>query len=89
MATLYFSGYFDSTWDTLLNWFLDKDFTLPATTIPTNGDTVYIEGAIFTGPTTAVTLAALYIAQAATYDIQFQDTGAGISTTGDLILGSK
>ena len=40
MATLYFNGAVDSDWATLGNWWEDDAFTVPATSLPTSGDSV-------------------------------------------------
>lgn len=86
MATLYFNAAVDNTWNNLSNWWQDSAFTIPAVAIPTAGDTVYIEANVTTGPTAAITLAALYIAQI-NNAVTLGSSGAGISTTGNLTVG--
>ncbi len=75
MATLYFNAAVDNTWDHLSNWWQDNAFSVPATSIPSTGDTVYVEGTINTGPVTAITLAALYVAQS-NYGVSLANVGA-------------
>jgi hypothetical protein len=88
MATLYFNAAYSSNWDDLLNWWQDDAFTVAATAIPATGDTAYIESGVYTGPSVAITLAALFVAQLNS-GTQLYDSGAGISTTGDLIVGKS
>src|ERR1700744_1381716 len=88
MTTLYFNAAVDYTWDNISNWWQDNAFTIPATAIPATGDTVYREPIFNTGPATAITLAALFIAQLNT-NAELNNSGAGISTTGDLIVGKS
>jgi hypothetical protein len=85
--TLYFNAASDHTWDNALNWWQDPGFKVQAVAIPANGDTAYIEANVTTGPSSAVTLAALYIAQI-NNGATLGNSGAGISTTGDLTVGS-
>jgi len=65
MANLYYNNYnnagVDYAWDTLGNWWNDAAFTSPAAALPANGDTVYLLGAMFSGPSTSVTLAHIYV----------------------------
>ena len=59
---LYYTNAVDNNWDTLLNWFTDATHLVQAASIPANGDTVYIDGQLDSGPNTAdVTLANIYV----------------------------
>jgi hypothetical protein len=62
MANLYYNNAaVDYAWDTLGNWWNDAAFTSPAAALPTTGDTVYLSGAMLSGPSTSVTLAHIYV----------------------------
>ncbi len=85
--TLYFNGAVNGSWDDVYNWWQDSTFSVQAPRAPANGDTAYVEGNVTTGPSSAITLAALYIAQI-TNGATLGSSGAGISTTGNLTVGS-
>jgi hypothetical protein len=57
MANLYYNAAVDTAWDTLGNWWENAGHNTPAAAIPANGDTVYLSGAMNSGPSTSVTLA--------------------------------
>jgi len=57
MANLYYNAAVDTAWDTLGNWWENAGHNTPAAAIPANGDTVYLSGAMTSGPSTSVTLA--------------------------------
>lgn len=61
MANLYYNNAFDTAWDTLGNWWNDDIFTDPALALPATGDTVYLSVGMTSGPSTAVTLAHIYV----------------------------
>ena len=52
--TLYWYSESNNDWDTLTNWWEDEDHTIPASSIPVDGDSVYFLGSVAptTGPTT-------------------------------------
>ena len=83
-STLYFNAAVNTIWNTLGNWFTDSGFTIPAVSIPANGDTVYIESNVITGPSSSVTLANLFVAQNANADLA---TGDNITVTGTTTIG--
>ena len=55
----YNNGTSDAQWDTVANWFLDSDYLIPAGSLPTLGDDVFIDGELTTGPSVAVSLASI------------------------------
>lgn len=62
MNTLYFNSNVDGSgddgnWNTVLNWWLDSDWTIPAGILPSDGDIVYIDSNMGTPPTSPVSLA--------------------------------
>jgi hypothetical protein len=61
MANLYFNGEVDTDWDTIGNWWLDAGYSSAAGRLPANGDTVYLDAEIDTGPSLAVTLTAINV----------------------------
>lgn len=77
MANLYYNAAVDVAWDTLGNWWTDASFTIPSVAIPTTGDTVYLAAGMTSGPSTAVTLAHIYVADAST-----GGGGFGVAFTG-------
>jgi hypothetical protein len=66
MANLYYNAAVDNAWDTLGNWWTDAAFTNPALALPATGDTVYLAAYIDSGPSVAVTLTHIYVADAST-----------------------
>jgi flagellar hook-associated protein FlgK len=57
MANLYYNGAVDTNWDTVGNWWLDSGYSSAAGRTPANGDTVYIDAEMDSGPNgAAVTL---------------------------------
>ncbi len=79
--TLYFNNAVDSLWDTLGNWWLNASFSIPAITIPGNGDIVYLGAAVAsTGtPSVPVTLSHTYVAASSTGGGSFVVTLSGIN----------
>jgi hypothetical protein len=61
MANLYFNGDVDTDWDTIGNWWSDAGYSSAAGRLPANGDTVYLDAEIDTGPSLAVTLTAINV----------------------------
>jgi hypothetical protein len=51
----------DATWDTLGNWWKDAEFAIPATALPSTGDTVYLYGNVYFAPSAPVTLNHIYV----------------------------
>jgi len=94
--TLYFSNAVDNVWDTLGNWWQDSDLSIPAASIPDNGDNAILRGDVATGPSVLVALssitvssiASLYDFGAATYDSLTVEGGvyAVVATSGPLIM---
>jgi hypothetical protein len=66
MANLYYNAAIDTAWDTLGNWWTDAAFTTPSVAIPADGDTAYLAATMYSGPSTAVTLNHIYVADAST-----------------------
>ncbi len=64
-ATLYFNNATSTSWDDLENWWTDASFSAPASSIPVNGNTVYLGGTT-TAPSITVTLAHIYVAASST-----------------------
>ena len=63
-ATLYYKDTQmtpDYAWDTIVNWWTNSGHTIPAGALPTTGDTVYVDGDIYSGPSTLVTLAYIHV----------------------------
>ena len=65
LSSLYFNAAVDGTWDELGNWWFDTAFSDPAS-LPLEGETVYIAAQMDSGPSTAVTLNHIYVADAST-----------------------
>lgn len=60
MANYYYNNETsDALWDTVANWFLDSDYLIPAGSLPTPSDDVFIDGELTTGPSVAVSLASI------------------------------
>jgi hypothetical protein len=60
MANYYYNnGTSNALWNTVANWFLDSDYLIPAGSLPTPSDDVFIDGALTTGPSVAVSLASI------------------------------
>jgi hypothetical protein len=61
MSLLYFNGAVDTSWNTIGNWWFDSVYSSAAGRLPANGDTVYLDSEIDTGPAIAVTLTAVNV----------------------------
>jgi len=70
---LYFSPTSDNNWDTAANWYSDADFATPRGAIPSNGDTVFVEGNVSNGPSTMVTLSTLHVGENFHADLNTND----------------
>jgi hypothetical protein len=85
MANLYYNNtVIDYAWDTLGNWWSDASFTTSALALPTTGDTVYLSGPMFFGPSTSVTLAHIYVDSAA---VNFTGVVGNATFNGSSYLG--
>jgi hypothetical protein len=60
MANLYYNGAVDLTWNTTGNWWSNTGHSTPAGAIPANGDVVYIDAEMDTGPTVSVSPTSVY-----------------------------
>lgn len=73
----------DYAWDTIDNWWSDATFTIPANTLPLEGNTIYIAGEMITGPSTPITLSHIHVADdvtgGGTFGVNF--TGANGKST--------
>ncbi len=65
-ANLYYNAAVDTSWDTPGNWWLDQDYTIPASATPLSGDDAYIDAGVDTGPASPITIHNLFVGQ--TYD---------------------
>lgn len=72
-TTLYFYNASGNSWDTVANWFSDSGHTTPTGYLPQGGDTVYVDANVNTGPSSAVVLANLYVAQTANVNLATAD----------------
>ena len=84
MTTRYFNNAVNTSWDTLGNWWLDAAFSTPSTSIPVNGDTVFIGANLDTGPSVAVTLPIVNVADASTGGGSFAFSGLELAVIGVL-----
>ena len=60
-GAIYYINNKDNNWDTIANWYTDSDHTIPAGTIPVEGNIVYIDGQMDNGPSTEVALDHIYV----------------------------
>lgn len=79
MATFYFLGGEDTYWNTLGNWWQDSDCSVPATSLPTSSDDVFVGGGQLESSASPVTIANL------TWD-SFMPFAMNITVTGDAIF---
>lgn len=56
----YFNAAAGSAWDDLGSWWYDPDYTIPADTVPVDGD-IYIDAAMETGPSAPTTVNSLFV----------------------------
>jgi hypothetical protein len=85
--TLYFNNATSTSWDDLENWWTDASNTIPASSIPVNGDTVYL-GATTTQPSVGVTLVNIYVASSTTGGGSFSVNFTGATSTATFYDGS-
>ena len=81
MATLYYNnGDSDNDWNNLNNWWNDSAYTISATSLPVNGDIVYIDGELVVGPSTPVVLNSIIsgsIYNTSPFNVNFGDASTG------------
>lgn len=64
MATLYFTNSSDNIFDNLNNWWEDESFTIPASVLPGDGDSMYILGNVDATTFTNYNYTQIYVGRA-------------------------
>lgn len=89
MATFYFNGAVDSEWTNLGNWWMDDQFTVPATSLPTSADSVIATANITSNSGSEPTLTNFTITGFYLYlSINLTVTGEAAINNGTFIYGT-